>query len=237
MVDLKLGEVLLVNKPLDWTSFDVVSKIRNLFHLKKVGHAGTLDPKATGLLIICTGTRTKRISEFTDLDKEYVGVMELGAVTPSGDTETHVSERRSLESVTEIQIRELTREFAGQIEQIPPMHSAVKFKGKPLYKIARKGKTVERKPRKVEIKEFEITETDLPDVSFRVLCSKGTYIRALVTDFGDRLGCGAYLKSLVRTRIGGFSVQDALSLRELEESARLRSTTAINESTLSSKRH
>jgi len=220
MLNVRKGEILLVNKPLDWTSFDVVGKIRSIFHVRKVGHAGTLDPKATGLLIICTGPKTKEINRFADLEKEYKGVMELGARTPSGDTETAVIERKSLSNITEERIRAVCSEFVGAIEQIPPMHSAVKVNGKPLYKIARKGETIERKPRKVYIAQFAVTKVELPFVHFHVVCSKGTYIRSLVNDVGERLQCGAYLKSLTRTRIGDFTIDKAFSISDLEQLAK-----------------
>jgi tRNA pseudouridine55 synthase len=217
--EIQSGAVLLVHKPLDWTSFDVVKKIRMLFQVKKVGHAGTLDPKATGLLIVCTGNKTKGIEQFIGLEKEYEGVMELGAITPSGDTETEISERRGLVFVTEEKIRKVCQEFIGAIEQIPPMHSAIKVKGQPLYKHARQGKVVERTPRKANIVAFDIRNIVLPDVAFRVVCSKGTYIRSLVYDVGERLGCGAYLKALTRTRIGTFRLDDAVNISSLESLA------------------
>lgn len=218
-LDVKEGAVLLIDKPLDWTSFDVVAKVRSVFHVRKVGHAGTLDPKATGLLIVCTGAKTKEISRFADLEKEYHGVMELGALTPSGDTETDVIERRTLDGITEERIRTTCDEFVGAIDQIPPMYSAIKVKGKPLYRIARKGKTVERKPRKVHVVQFVPTKVELPFVHFQVVCSKGTYIRSLVSDVGERLRCGAYLKSLTRTRIGEFALDQAYSIRAVERLA------------------
>ncbi len=214
--------MLLVDKPLDWTSFDVVNRVRQLFHVKKVGHAGTLDPKATGLLIICTGKKTKTIDEFSGLEKEYEGMMELGASTPSLDSETEISERKEFSSISEEHVKEVMQSFIGKQLQIPPMYSAVKHSGKPLYKFARKGRTIEREPREIFISDIEITAVQLPLVHFRIVCSKGTYIRALVDDCGKKLGCGAYLKELRRTRIGHYSVADALQIPRLHELAQIR---------------
>ncbi|MEN3038387.1 MAG: tRNA pseudouridine(55) synthase TruB [Candidatus Kryptonium sp.] len=214
---IKQGEIILVNKPAGWTSYKVVDKIKKWFKVKKVGHGGTLDPFATGLLIVATGKMTKELSKIIHLDKEYEGVMELGAITKSYDPETEVIERRDLDGITEEKIIETTRCFIGEIEQIPPMYSAVKYKGEPLYKLARKGINIERKPKKVKIYDFKILEVNLPEVRFRVNCSKGTYVRTLVYDFGEKLGCGAYLKSLVRTRIGNYKLEDALTIDELKK--------------------
>lgn len=216
---IRQGDIILVNKPAGWTSYKVVDKIKRWFKVKKVGHGGTLDPFAEGLLIIATQNKTKELSKILELDKEYEGVMELGAITPSYDVETEIIERRSLDGITEEKIRETARYFIGEIEQVPPMYSAVKYKGKPLYKLARKGLNVERKPRKVKIYDFQILDVNLPEVKFRVRCSKGTYIRSLVYDFGEKLGCGAYLKSLVRTRIGNYKIEDALTIEEIKEKA------------------
>ncbi|CUS80693.1 tRNA pseudouridine synthase B [Candidatus Kryptonium thompsonii] len=214
---IREGEIILVNKPSGWTSYRVVDKIKRWFKVKKAGHGGTLDPFATGLLIVATGKKTKELSKIAELDKEYEGVMELGAVTISYDPETEIVERRNLNGITEEVIRENVKRFIGEIEQVPPMYSAVKYKGKPLYSLARKGITVERKPRKVKIYDFQILEVNLPEVRFRVRCSKGTYVRSLVYDFGESLGCGAYLKSLVRTRIGEYKLEDALTIEELKK--------------------
>jgi len=214
---IRQGEIILVNKPAGWTSYKVVDRIKRWFRIKKVGHGGTLDPFAEGLLIIATQNKTKELSKIIELDKEYEGVMELGAITPSYDVETEIIERRSLDGITEEKIKETARHFIGEIEQIPPMYSAVKYKGKPLYKLARKGLEVERKPRKVKIFDFQILEVKLPEVRFRVRCSKGTYVRSLVHDFGEKLGCGAYLKSLVRTRIGNYKIEDALTIDEIKK--------------------
>ncbi|MEJ6979614.1 tRNA pseudouridine(55) synthase TruB [Pedobacter sp. P351] len=208
--------MLLINKPYRWTSFDVVGKIRNSFKpLKlKVGHAGTLDPLATGLLIICTGKLTKKIDEFQAQDKEYTGTMTLGATTPSYDLETEIDATFNISSLTEQQIKENCKNFIGDLEQFPPAHSAVKVDGERLYLKARRGETVELKSRKVSISEFEITRISLPEVDFRVVCSKGTYIRSLVYDFGKLLNNGAYLSKLRRTRSGNFHVDNAYEVME-----------------------
>jgi len=210
------GEMLLINKPYRWTSFDVVGKIRNSFKpLKlKVGHAGTLDPLATGLLIICTGKLTKKIDEFQAQDKEYTGTMVLGATTPSYDLETGVDATFDISTITEEQIHAACGNFIGDIEQFPPAHSALKVDGERLYMKARRGETVELKSRKVNISEFEITRIELPEVDFRVVCSKGTYIRSLVFDFGKALDNGAYLSKLRRTRSGDFHVDNAYEVME-----------------------
>ncbi len=212
--DFREGEVLLVHKPTDWTSFDVVKKVKNLFHIEKIGHAGTLDPKATGLLILCTGKKTKAIEEFKDFKKEYEGDLELGAWTRSFDAETEIEGRRSIEDITEADIRRVFQEFVGVQNQLPPMYSAVKYGGKPLYHYARRGREVVRETRSIEITECEVMSIALPLVSFRIECSKGTYIRSLVHDIGGRLGCGAYLKRLIRTRVGPYSLENAWTLEE-----------------------
>lgn len=211
------GEVLLINKPYRWTSFDVVGKIRNsLKPLKlKVGHAGTLDPLATGLLIVCTGKMTKQIDSFQAQDKEYTGTFTLGAITPSYDLETEVIPQGPIDQLTEQQIKAACQPFIGDIEQYPPAHSAVKVGGERLYLKARRGEEVELKSRKVHIAEFEITRLALPELDFRVVCSKGTYIRSLANDFGKALGCGAYLSKLCRTRSGDYRLEDAYEVMEL----------------------
>jgi len=208
--------VVLIDKPRGWTSFDAVHKLRRLFRLPKAGHAGTLDPQATGLLIVCTGRKTREVGTFVDLEKEYTGAMELGVQTPSFDSETDVSERRPFEHVSPDSITATAEVMRGPQAQEPPMYSAVKYGGKPLYRYAGKGRTVERQARTVDIKEFEIVRVNLPMVEFRVVCSKGTYIRSLVNDFGLRLGCGATLRTLRRTRIGSMTVSQAHSFEELE---------------------
>ncbi|WP_394339628.1 tRNA pseudouridine(55) synthase TruB [Mucilaginibacter gracilis] len=215
--------MLLVNKPYNWTSFDVVGKIRNsLKPLKlKVGHAGTLDPLATGLLIICTGKLTKQIDTFQAEEKEYTGTMILGATTPSYDMETDEDEKFDIGNITDEQILNNTAQFTGDIQQYPPAHSAVKINGERLYEKARRGEEVELRLRFVTISEFEITRIALPEVDFRVVCSKGTYIRSLVNDFGRALNNGAYLSKLRRTRSGNFNVSDAFEVMELVEHIRL----------------
>lgn len=217
---LKKGQVVLIDKDLHWTSFDVVNKIRyailKKFRLKKfkVGHAGTLDPLATGLLLVCVGKATKTISTYQGLDKEYTGTFHLGATTPSYDLETAVDAHFPVEHITEEMIKETARKFIGLQHQLPPLFSAVKKDGKKLYEHARKGKTVAIKPRQIEIKEFEILSVNLPEVAFRVKVSKGTYIRSLAYDFGKALQTGAYLSSLRRTKIGDFNVKDAITIDE-----------------------
>lgn len=211
------GKVLLINKPIKWTSFDVVRKVRNLVKIKKVGHAGTLDPLATGLLIICTGKFTKRINEFMAQEKEYTGSFTLGATTPTYDLESEPVNFKSFDHLTEEEIKKATSQFTGEIMQVPPAHSAIKQQGKRVYELARQGKEVVLEPRKLLISEFEITNIALPMVQFRVVCSTGTYIRSLAHDFGLTLGCGAYLSSLCRTRIGEFKNEDALSVEEFEK--------------------
>ena len=208
------GRVLLINKPLEWTSFDVVKKIRNTIKIKKVGHAGTLDPLATGLLIICTGKFTKKINEYMAQEKEYTGSFTLGAVTPTYDLESEPVNFKPTDVITNEIIYETAKKFTGEIMQIPPMHSAIKQKGKPVYLQARKGIDVILEPRKIAIHEMEITRIALPEISFRVVCTTGTYIRSLANDFGYQLGCGAYLSRLCRTRIGEFTLDQAISMED-----------------------
>jgi len=212
------GRVLLIDKPLDWTSFDVVRKIRNLIKIKKVGHAGTLDPLASGLLIVCTGKFTKKINEYMAQEKEYTGSITLGAITPTYDLESEPANFKEVDSITEEQIRATTKKFTGEILQTPPVHSAIKQKGKPVYLMARKGVDVVLEPRKITISKFEITSINIPTVSFRVVCTTGTYIRSLANDFGAELGCGGYLSELRRTRIGNFSVEDATTIDDFSNS-------------------
>ena len=211
------GEMLLINKPYTWTSFDVVGKIRNSFKpLKlKVGHAGTLDPLATGLLIICTGKFTKMIDEFQAQEKEYTGTMILGAGTPSYDMESEVDETFDISHISEDMIKANTLQFLGDIDQYPPAHSAIKVDGERLYHKARRGENVELKTRRVSISEFEITRIELPEIDFRVVCSKGTYIRSLVHDFGRAMGNVAYLSALRRTKSGDYHVNNAFEVMEL----------------------
>lgn len=225
------GMCLLVNKPAGWTSFDVVNKIRsglkhNLGIKKvKVGHAGTLDPMATGLLLVCTGKHTKKLSEYQGLTKEYTGIITLGATTPSYDAETEADYQFSYNHITREMLEDVRQSFIGDIKQRPPMYSAIKVDGQPLYKKARKGITVELEPRPVTIYEFELTDVQLPYVHFLVKCSKGTYIRSLAHDFGKALQSGAYLSELCRTAIGGHHLKDAWDLYELVE--RIESLTPV----------
>jgi tRNA pseudouridine55 synthase len=215
--DFADGQLLLVNKPYKWTSFDVVGKIRNAFKpLKlKVGHAGTLDPLATGLLIICTGKMTKQIDTFQAEEKEYTGTMVLGATTPTYDLESEPEVKFETIDLTDEQIRAACAQFTGDIQQYPPAHSAIKIDGERLYEKARRGEDVELRLRNVTITEFEITRIELPEVDFRVVCSKGTYIRSLVNDFGAALNYGAYMSRLRRTRSGNYNLVDAHEVMEL----------------------
>jgi len=211
------GKVLLIDKPLEWTSYDVIRKLRKIINIKKIGHAGTLDPLATGLLIVCTGKFTKKINEYMAQEKEYTGTITLGAVTPTYDRESEPENIQSLEGITDELIKETTKVFTGEILQTPPIHSAIKQNGKPVYLLARKGVDVVLEPRKITIKEFEITNIDLPIISFKVICSTGTYIRSLANDFGAAIGCGGYLSKLRRTRIGNFKVEDAVTMEEFKQ--------------------
>jgi tRNA pseudouridine55 synthase len=219
--DFKAGVRLLVDKPKDWTSFDVVNKIRHKIKRRlrvkkiKVGHAGTLDPMATGLLIICTGKSTKTLQHYQGMPKEYTGTLLLGATTPSFDAETPVDAHFPYQHITEEAIEMARQQFIGDLEQIPPVFSAIKVDGQPLYKKARKGIEVKVEPRPVHIYDFEITRVDLPEIDFRVRCSKGTYIRSLAHDFGKALASGAYLIALRRTKIGDFHVDDAWQINDL----------------------
>ena len=192
----------MIDKPYQWTSFNVIRKVRDLINIKKVGHAGTLDPLATGLLIVCTGKFTKRINEYMAQEKEYTGTIVLGATTPTFDRESEPENIQDISGITEEKIRNAIIPFTGEIMQVPPMHSAIKKDGKRVYELARRGETIELAPRKLFIKEFAITAIELPIVHFRVVCSTGTYIRSLANDVGAALGCGGYLGSLCRTRIG-----------------------------------
>ncbi|MGG8496691.1 tRNA pseudouridine(55) synthase TruB [Tenacibaculum sp. TC6] len=216
--DFNNGQVLLLDKPLEWTSFQVVNKvrwhIRKQFNLKKikVGHAGTLDPLATGLLIICTGKETKNIETYQGQIKEYTGTFTIGATTPSYDLETEIDTTYPTEHITEELIHQTTQQFIGKIQQKPPIFSAIKKDGKRLYELARAGQSTEIASREIEITEFEITKIDFTKVDFRVVCSKGTYIRSLAHDFGAALNSGAHLSVLRRTKIGAFSVDDAFDI-------------------------
>jgi tRNA pseudouridine55 synthase len=225
--DFLSGQVLLIDKPLHWTSFQVVNKlrwsIRKAFDIKKikVGHAGTLDPLATGLLIICTGKMTKQINTFQAQIKTYTGTIVLGSTTPSYDLETEIDKTFPTEHISDTLIKETTKQFIGDIEQYPPIFSAIKKEGKRLYEFARAGETVEVKPRTIHISEFEIIEIDGLNIHFKVICSKGTYIRSLAHDFGKALQSGGHLSVLRRTKIGDFDVENAASIKDFIESLSL----------------
>lgn len=212
------GKMLLIDKPLHWTSFDVVRKIRGIIQIKKVGHAGTLDPLATGLLIVCTGKFTKKINEFMAAEKEYTGSFTLGAVTPTYDLESEPEQQKDFSFVTNELIAATAKKFIGETEQLPPIYSAIKKDGVALYELARKGEEAELKPRKINIFIFAITKIELPVVEFKVSCSTGTYIRSLAHDFGKELGCGAYLSSLRRTAIGNCRVEDGITMEAFMQS-------------------
>lgn len=215
------GRLLLIDKPLEWTSFDVVRKLRGLVRTKKVGHAGTLDPLATGLLIVCTGKLTKQINTYMAQEKEYTGTITLGAATPTYDLESDPVFVGDYGRVGRERIEEVIgTQFRGEIMQVPPIHSAIKVNGQRVYELARRGKEVKLEPRRVVIAAFEIKEFRLPVVAFRVVCSTGTYIRSLANDLGAALGCGGYLSALRRTRIGEFCVEDALTIERAEEEIR-----------------
>ncbi|MBY0480774.1 MAG: tRNA pseudouridine(55) synthase TruB [Chitinophagaceae bacterium] len=215
------GQVVLIDKSKDWTSFDAANKVRNLIKIKKVGHAGTLDPLATGLLIICTGKFTKKINEYMGMEKEYTGTITLGATTPTYDLESDPENFQSVDHLSEAQILAATKNFEGDILQMPPQHSAIKKNGERLYVSARKGIVVEMEARPVTIHSFSIEKIELPIVYFKVVCSTGTYIRSLANDFGAALGVGGYLSSLRRTRIGNFLVEDAKTIMQFEEEIKL----------------
>jgi tRNA pseudouridine55 synthase len=211
------GKVLLFDKPLHWSSFDLVRKVRSLIKIPKVGHAGTLDPLATGLLIVCTGKFTKKINEYMGMEKEYTGTITLGSTTASYDLETIPENFIAADHLTAEHIHAATKKFMGDILQMPPQYSAIKKDGKRLYESARKGIEVKVDARPVTIKEFTITKIELPIVHFKVVCTTGTYIRSLANDFGKALAVGAHLSSLCRTRIGIFKIEDALSIVDFEE--------------------
>lgn len=221
--DLLAGKVLLVDKPYGWTSFDVVNKIKTVLRHEagikkiKIGHAGTLDPLATGLLIICTGKATKAIDQYQDQSKTYTGSFQLGQTTPSFDLETEPENRQPITHLTEEDLHQAASQLTGSIDQLPPIYSAKKINGERAYSFARKGTHTDMKTKRVVIHAFDITGIDWPVVDFRVSCSKGTYIRSLAKDFGELLGCGAYLRSLRRTHIGDFSVDDAWQIQELTD--------------------
>ncbi|HEX8349232.1 MAG TPA: tRNA pseudouridine(55) synthase TruB [Hymenobacter sp.] len=214
--NFEAGEVLLLDKPLTWTSFDVVRKVKNTLRISKIGHAGTLDPLATGLLILCTGKKTKQIDQIQAQEKEYTGTFRLGQTTPSFDLETPVDATLPYEHLMEAEIKAATAPFIGLIEQTPPLFSAVKINGERAYEVARRGGEATIKSKQITITAFEIIRVALPDIDFRVVCSKGTYIRSLARDFGAKLGCGAHLTKLVRTRIGEYRLAEALTMEQIE---------------------
>ncbi|HEX8607673.1 MAG TPA: tRNA pseudouridine(55) synthase TruB [Pedobacter sp.] len=228
MKDYRAGEVILIHKPLTWTSFQVVNKMKYIIRSwernkksgeipwLKIGHAGTLDPLATGLLIVCTGKQTKNIETYQAQEKEYTGTFYIGATTPCYDLEKEIDQRFPTEHITEELIIETTKQFTGKIQQTPPLFSAIRIEGKRAYDIARAGQTAEIKSKEITIMEFEITRIALPEIDFRVVCSKGTYIRSLARDFGEALNSGAHLTALCRTRIGEYKLSDALSIEEFE---------------------
>jgi tRNA pseudouridine55 synthase len=211
------GKAILIDKPLHWTSFDIVRKLRNILQIKKIGHAGTLDPLATGLLIVCTGKFTKKINEYMAAEKEYTGSITLGAVTPTYDLESTPEQQKDYAAITPQQLQKATQQFVGAIEQMPPIFSAIKKDGVALYELARRGVDVELKPRNIVIKSFELIAIDLPVIHFKVICGTGTYIRSLANDYGAALGCGGYLSSLRRTRIGDFTVDNAVDMEGFEQ--------------------
>lgn len=212
--DFNEGVSVLFDKPIWWTSFRVVHKIRKATMAKKVGHAGTLDPMATGLLILCTGRLTKEIDSFQALTKTYTGTFTLGKKTLSMDSETEPIEEKPFDNISFDDILSVRMNFVGEILQTPPMYSAVNFKGKKLYEYARKGKFIEREPRPIFIHNFNIARFNPPEVDFEITCSKGTYIRVIADDFGNMLGCGAHLTALRRTHIGDYAVNDAFEVRD-----------------------
>lgn len=217
--DFLNGEALLIDKPIRKTSFDIVHRVRKAVNVKKVGHAGTLDPLATGLLIICTGRFTKKISELSKLNKVYTGIISLGKTTPSYDLETEFDSVKEISGIDETIIYKTAKNFIGKSFQLPPMYSAVKKNGRALYKYARKGIRVERKEREIEVFRFDIKRIDMPDIHFEIEVTPGTYIRVIAHEFGQKIGCGSYLKTLRRTKIGPYSVEDAFGIEEFENFA------------------
>lgn len=220
--NMEQNQIILIDKPYGWTSFQTLKKVKYLLKVAKIGHAGTLDPLATGLLILCTGQKTKEISLYQAQEKEYTGTLVLGKTTPSIDLETEFDSEKDTSRLKAQDVEDILPKFLGEIEQVPPIYSAVKKDGKRLYELARKGKTTEIEPKKIHIYELEITNLqNFPEIDFRVVCSKGTYIRSLVRDMGESLGVGAYLKNLCRTRIGGFRLENAWKISDLETHYRM----------------
>jgi tRNA pseudouridine55 synthase len=214
-IDFQAGQLILIDKPIGWTSFRVVHEIRKAVNVKKVGHAGSLDPLATGLLILATGKKTKEIDFYQAKEKTYSGTITLGITTPSMDLETLPDAYYDITGITAETIENARKKFTGKILQTPPMYSAIKLKGKTMYKLARKGKKLELSAREIEITRFDVTEINLPYINFEITSSKGTYIRSIANDLGKELGCGGVLSSLRRTRIGEFCVEDAFKMNEI----------------------
>lgn len=215
--DFETGEIILIDKQLYKSSFDIVYKVRKAVNVKKVGHAGTLDPMATGLLIVCTGKMTKQMSHFRNLKKTYTGIFTLGKTTPSYDVETEFNSQNNNYDVAPEIIYSTAESFIGKSFQVPPIYSAVKHQGKSLYQFARKGVEIKKEPREIFISHFEITKIDLPEVWFEITCSTGTYIRVIANDFGQKLGCGAYLSRLRRTKVGDYDVNNAFTINDFTE--------------------
>ncbi|WP_026632118.1 tRNA pseudouridine(55) synthase TruB [Dyadobacter alkalitolerans] len=223
------GEVILIDKPLTWTSFDVANKLKRACKFKKIGHAGTLDPLATGLLILCTGKKTKQIDTYQAQEKEYTGTLVLGKTTPSIDLETEFDAEYPTDHITAAILESARLALTGSIAQTPPIYSALRVDGERLYKKARRGEEIEIKKRNVEISLFEIDATHFPSVDFRIICSKGTYIRSMVRDFGQLVGSGAYMSALCRTRIGAFELKDAWNLADFIQQKRLELKLEVDE--------
>lgn len=218
--NFEAGEIILIDKPKGITSFDVIRKLKRQLPIRKIGHAGTLDPMATGVLILCTGKKTKQISLYQDQKKVYSGTITLGAETPSYDAETQPQNYQSYHHITAEDIETAARKFTGHIQQMPPVYSALKVNGERAYNKARKGEKVELQPRQVHVRKFEITKVNLPEVNFLIECSKGTYIRSLAHDIGLELGTGAYLTALRREAIGDFTIEQAATIEEFVEAAK-----------------
>ena len=216
-VDFNDGRTICIDKPLEWTSFQVVKKLKYLTRAKKVGHAGTLDPLASGLLIICTGKHTKQIESYQAQTKEYTGVFKLGVITPSYDRETEEEHIKSTDNISVEQIHAAAASFVGEQLQYPPIFSAVKIQGERAYEKARRGEEVKVNPKMVTIESFDVEHVEMPYVHFRIVCGKGTYIRSIARDFGEKLGCGAYMTELRRTRIGAFRVDEAYTIEQFEQ--------------------
>ena len=225
-LDFLAGETLLIDKPPQWSSFKVIHTIRKAINVKRVGHTGTLDPLATGLLIVLTGKNTKQMINFQNLDKSYTGIIHLGRSSPSMDTETEMTSKDLPENLSNERIYEIRNMFLGDLIQTPPMYSALKVGGQKLYHLARKGKLIKREPRNIHISRFNITAVNIPEIHFEITCSKGTYIRVIANDFGEMIGCGAVLSSLRRTRIGDYNVQDALTVSEFTKTVSPSTNTA-----------